>query len=450
MCADVGEFVSGSGSVEALNDRDAPLMSSSLLRNVIAVASGTAAGQVVVFAFSPLITRIYSPETFGLQGVFLSLIGILSPAIALRYPMAIVVASDEAEATRISSLAVLIAFGLSTLLGLVLLVAREPVLTMLGAEALGPLVWFLPLALFCVALQDVADFRAARLGSFRLVGIVTVFQAFLTNLARVLGGLAAPVAGTLVAVTSISPVVQVALLTLGTRGRRPEGPTMRWSERLALLYRHRDFPLYRVPNDVLNAASQSVPVILLAALFSPAAAGLYTLTRSAVNLPSNVIGTAVGNVLYARFAELARAGRPLMPMLLRSTLALLALAPVIVGAAWFAPPVFAALFGEEWREAGHYARWMALWVAIGIVNVPTTRIIPVIRRQKLSLLFNIVLLAVRIISVVAAAYLSDDALTAVMWFSISSTAMLVLAILVFTHCTGRFDRVSAIHETQNE
>jgi len=57
-----------------------------LLRNVFAVASGTAAAQVVVFAFSPLITRIYSPEVFGLQGVFLSLIGILSPVIALRYP----------------------------------------------------------------------------------------------------------------------------------------------------------------------------------------------------------------------------------------------------------------------------------------------------------------------------------------------------------------------------
>ncbi len=234
------------------------LSSSSLLKNVMAVASGTAAGQVVVLAFSPLITRIYSPETFGLQGVFLSLISILSPAIALRYPMAIVVASDEAEAARLSRLAVMIAFGLSILLGLVLLFADTQILTLLGAEALGAMIWFLPLALFCVALQDVADFRAARLGSFRLVAIVTVVQAFLTNLARVLGGLAAPVAGTLVAVTAIAPAVQSALLTFGNRRRRTPVPPMDPGEALTLLRRHRDFPLYRVPTDMMNAFAQVV------------------------------------------------------------------------------------------------------------------------------------------------------------------------------------------------
>lgn len=90
--------------------------SSSLLRNISAVACGTAAGQVVVFAFSPLITRIYGPEAFGLQGVFLALISILSPAIALRYPMAIVVAETDGEFRHIARLAVRVAFGLSTLL----------------------------------------------------------------------------------------------------------------------------------------------------------------------------------------------------------------------------------------------------------------------------------------------------------------------------------------------
>ena len=425
------------------------LRTSSLLRNVMAVASGTAAGQVVVFAFSPLITRIYSPETFGLQGVFLSLISILSPAIALRYPMAIVVAETDTEARHLGRLSVLLAFGLSVLLGLVLLLGQGAVLALLGAEALGMLVWFLPLALFCVALQDVADYHAARAGRFRLVGIVTVVQAFVTNLARVLGGLVAPVAGVLVAVTSIAPSVQAALLGYGNRPPKP-APRLPRAEAMALLRKHRDFPLYRVPTDVLNAASQSVPVILLAALFSPAAAGLYTLTRSVLNLPSNVIGAAVGNVIYARFAELARDRHPLMPLLLRATLALLALAPVIIGLAWFAPPVFAALFGEEWREAGYYARWMALWVAMMIANVPTSRIVPVIGRQRLSLLFNIALLAVRVASVTIAGGYSDDALFAVMCFSVSSVVMIILSVLMFFQCVRTFDRKSASEESRDD
>src|SRR5690606_28100454 len=117
------------------------LKASALLRNVFAVASGTAAGQAVAFAFSPLITRIYSPDVFGLQGVFLSLVSILTPVIALRYPMAIIVADDDREARLIGQLSMRISFVLSCLLGLVLLIAQGPLFTRLGAEALGELIW---------------------------------------------------------------------------------------------------------------------------------------------------------------------------------------------------------------------------------------------------------------------------------------------------------------------
>lgn len=423
------------------------LKSSPLLRNVMAVASGTAAGQAVVFAFSPLITRIYSPESFGLQGVFLSLISILSPAIALRYPMAIVVAGSDAEAKYISRISVIIAFALSVFLGFVLLIAKEPLLMILGAEALGPLIFFLPLALFCVALQDISNFGAARERMFRLVGIVTAIQAFLSNIARVFGGLISPVAETLLLVTSFSPAVQAALLKLGRQKCVTFKSNVNFREAFDLLRRYSDFPLFRVPTDMLNAASQSIPVILLAALFSPIAAGLYTLTRSVLNLPSNVIGAAVGNVIYARFAEMSREGQPLLPLLMRTTMALMTLAPIIIGISYFAPPVFSFLFGEDWREAGHYAQWMSLWLGVSIANVPAIRIAPVIHAQKILLIANVVVLAMRFICIYLVYLMGGDASLAVSVFSVVSLVSnvgIVIAILYATSAHDEFRSKSGI------
>jgi len=416
------------------------LNSSSLVRNIALVTSGAAAGQVIAFAFSPLITRIYSPEVFGVQGVFLSLLSILSPVIALRYPMAIVIAKDEDDAHRLGRLSLLIALAISSLLVLVLAVAQPSVSALLRVEALGKLIWFLPLALFCVALADVLAYRTSRLELFRLVAKVTAAQAFLTNLARVLVGVYVPVAASLVAVTSLAPSVQAFLLMRGTQNREYTAPPLHRSDTVALLKEHRDFPLFRMPTDVLNSASQSVPVILLAALFSPAVAGLYTLTRSVLNLPSNIIGAAIRAPLYARFAELARNGNALTPLLLRASASLLALVPVIVSLAWFAPSVFAFVFGEEWREAGSYARWMSLWLAVGIANVPVTNVLPVIGGQSLLLVFNILLLAVRLFSILGVYWLSGSALMAVAWFSVISAIALILANIVFTGYTIRFDR----------
>jgi len=39
---------------------------SALVRNVALVGSGTAGAQAITMAFSPVITRIYGPEAFGL------------------------------------------------------------------------------------------------------------------------------------------------------------------------------------------------------------------------------------------------------------------------------------------------------------------------------------------------------------------------------------------------
>lgn len=416
------------------------LLRSPLLRNLAAVTSGTAAAQVIVLAFSPLITRIYTPEAFGIQGVFLGAVSICAPIVALRYPMAIVVAESEAEVRGLVRLCIGLAGIVSGLAALLLLGFREPFAILMGIEELGLLVWFLPVALFFTALQDVMDFRAARYGVFRLIGVVAVAQSFLTNLARVLGGLVTPAAIMLVAVSALAPFMQAVLLRVGIGKHLRTMPSPASPSGVNLLKAHSDFPLYRMPTDVLNAASQSVPVILLAALFSPAAAGLYTLTRSVLNLPSNLIGNAMGNVLYVRFAELAREGKALAPLLLKTTAALSALAPAIVGAAWFSPAIFAFVFGEEWREAGYYARWMSLWIAMMIINVPVTRSIPVIGRQNLLLGFNLLLLIVRSLSILGAYSLSGSALTAIVWFSVSSSIMIALSILAFTWCVVDFDR----------
>ena len=79
----------------------ARLRSSPLIGNLAKVTSGTIAAQAIMFAFSPIITRLYGPEAFGIQGVFLSLVAILSPAIALSYPMAIIEENSDENARRL-------------------------------------------------------------------------------------------------------------------------------------------------------------------------------------------------------------------------------------------------------------------------------------------------------------------------------------------------------------
>ncbi|WP_081647694.1 lipopolysaccharide biosynthesis protein [Pseudorhodobacter ferrugineus] len=407
-------------------------LSSPLLRNVFAVASGTALAQVIVFAFSPLITRIYSPEVFGLQGVFMSLVSILSPVISLRYPMAIVTAETEDEMLQLARLSLIVTAVLSCALGLLLVAGGAPLAAVFGAEGLGLLIYLLPVATCFVAIQDVADYRAARLGAFRLVGKVTAIVAFVTSLAKVLSGLAAPVAATLIVFNGLAPAFKAALLQRGTKSLPVRVPRLGRAKMFTLLKKYRDFPIYRAPTDLLNAVSQALPVILLAALFSPLVAGFFVLARSVTNLPMNVLGVAIGNVLYAKFADMERSKQPLFPLVFKITVVLLCVpGTALAAAALFFPALFSFVFGEVWRASGEYAMWMSLWLICMLVNIPTVRALPVIQRQGLHLVFNIVIFGAGGMSFLAGYMIEQTPLAAVIWFSIGTASALVIQIITY-------------------
>lgn len=423
------------------------LISSPVVRNIAAVASGTVIAQGVVLSFSPIITRIYSPETFGVQGIFLALISVLSPVVALRYPMAIVVAKDDEEARRIGHLAILIAFGMSVLLSLALFANGNSLMRLFGAEALGSLIWLLPVALFFVALQDVAEYRAARLGVFRVVAITTVLQAVLTNLARVVGGIIAPIAATLVAVTTIAPFVHSVLLKVAMSKKITSSTlSSSWAESTRLLIEYCDFPRFRAPTDLLGAMAQTSPVFLLSTLFSPKEAGLYVLARSVVNLPMNIVGSAVGNVYYSRLADLHRDRRSLFSFTVKATvMQFLIPGSMTLAVALFFPDLFSLIFGEPWRPAGEFAQWMSLWIVCMVGNIPSVRALPVIGLQKMHLMFNVMLMIGGALSILMANLIWGSAYEAVACFSIVTVVIYISQILTYLWRIRAFDIRMGFH-----
>src|SRR5690625_1030347 len=79
-----------------------------LVRNVILLASETAMTQVIVMILSPIITRLYGPEAFGLMGTFMAVVSIVAPIAALTYPIAIVLPKRDQDAKGLIRLSLVI------------------------------------------------------------------------------------------------------------------------------------------------------------------------------------------------------------------------------------------------------------------------------------------------------------------------------------------------------
>ncbi len=70
----------------------------SFLHNIAVLATGTALAQIIPLLASPILTRLYSPEAFGLFAVFIAIIMSISPAVMGSYELAIVLPKRDKTA----------------------------------------------------------------------------------------------------------------------------------------------------------------------------------------------------------------------------------------------------------------------------------------------------------------------------------------------------------------
>jgi O-antigen/teichoic acid export membrane protein len=92
------------------------------------------------------------------------------------------------------------------------------------------------------------------------------------------------------------------------------------------------------------------------------------------------------------------------------------------------PSLFSFLFGQQWYEAGQYARWLIPWGVSSFCNAPCQIAAQVLRLQKLLLNFEIVIFFSRSLVFLIALKLFSP-VTAIAAWSVTSALMNTLQII---------------------
>ncbi|WP_024330012.1 lipopolysaccharide biosynthesis protein [Thioalkalivibrio sp. ALR17-21] len=392
-------------------------------RNVAVVASGTAGAQVITMAFAPFITRIYGPEAFGLLGTFMAIVAVAVPVAALAYPIAIVLPREDRDALGLVRLSAILSFAVALLAAAALWAGGDWLTATLGAEAVAGFLFLIPVAMLFAAWMQIAQQWLIRKKEFGVVARSAVAHSLILNSAKSGIGWLHPVGAVLIVLATLGQALHAGLLFIGAR-RRYQGSTAEREEGSQtplkeLAHRHRDFPLYRAPQNFINAASQSLPVLMLAAFFGPAAAGFYTLGKMVMGMPSNLLGKAVTDVFYPRITEAAHNGENLAQHIVRATGALLAVGVVPFGLViLFGPWLFSLVFGGDWAVAGEYARWLALFFLFNFINKPSVAAVPVLGIQRGLLVYELFSTGGKALGLVAGFYWFGSDIWAVALFSV--------------------------------
>jgi O-antigen/teichoic acid export membrane protein len=408
---------------------------SPFIKNVMALASGSVVAQLIGMTCSPILTRIYGPEAFGLQNVFLSFSNILILIAALGYPGAIVLPKGNDEARQLVKLAISIAASFCLLLTFINLFWGEAVLRWIGAEKVGALALLLPVATICGVAFGVQSQWIIRQKKFAVLSIGAIGIAVVQSLSKFALWFAEPTALSLIISNIFATIVVGSTIFFAVSRRIPSNDKELRATRInisiwSVAKAHRDFPIWRTPQDLINALSQSVPLLLLAHYYGAGAAGHYGLATSILIIPSTLIGNAIAQVIYPELSKRHHEGLSVTPTIRRAMVIMVAtgtLPFLIIATA--GPTIFATVFGSEWRDAGLYAQLLVPFFFMQFMNRPAVAAIPVLRIQAGLFVYEIGSTTIKFAAMWIAFLLFKNQQAAIAAFSGAGAAAYALLIL---------------------
>lgn len=409
---------------------------SDFFRNVATLILGTSIAQLLPILISPILTRAYTPEEFGVFALFTTLGTILGTIATGRYELAIMLPKAEHKSLSVAVLSI----GLTAIMTLTFVTVfygfKGDIAHLLQNDAIMSWLIFVPIFVFLYGFYQNINYWHNRHARFKILALSRVFQSTITSVIQLISGIFHFGVGGLISGLIIGQFSSVFVLVLSRRNK--------WIIHINKLHLRRilfegkkyiKFPLIDGPTSLLNVLSAQLPNVLFAILFSPATAGFYFLTQRVLQAPVTLISGAFLDVFKQKAGEeFQRYGHA--RNIYKKTIKVLLLISVIPSIIAFIilPDLFSLFFGKTWHEAGIFAQILMPAIFMRFIVSPLSFIIYIAQKQK----WNLICMIILCVGVGGSLFLSKDATDAIKGISTSYVIYYLLHLFISMKLAGFF------------
>lgn len=362
-------------------------------RNITLLVSGSAFAQALNFVFSPVLTRLYTPDEYGLVSIFTAVLGSLSFIGSLNYELAIPIADDDDDAVNILLLSLMVLITTVSLINILLIFFKIQILSFLKAEELIKFFYFVPIALFLIGVYNILTQWAYRKKNFTSLTKTKVSQSVAQNIISIIFAVGGK--GSIGLLIGKIVGQSAGISTLFSSLFKSEKNSIRstnFHKIISLSKRYKEFPFFTTPRRYLGDVSISLPILFLTSFFGKEIVGWFGLANSVMQIPMSLIGNAISNVYYAECATLKRSNPKKILSLsnkLLKTLMIIGGVPLLIMLV-IGPQLFSFVFGIEWMNSGKFAQLLVFSVFFRFVFKPISNIFDIFEKQRVSFWINVV------------------------------------------------------------
>lgn len=397
-------------------------------KSVLALVGGTTLAQALSFLFSPIQTRLFSPEVFGELSVFTSITGIVGVIICLRYELAIILPKKDDEGFALLKLSWMFAAIIAGVSLIVFGFWGKQIYTRFNAPALASYWYYVPITLLLTGIIQAANYWLTRRRQFTVLSCNKVLPVLAANLVSIgLGfagnrALGARLFSALVG-NIVNIVVLASVLVPDMRVKREQQ-----FRKVELVGKYRNFLLYDIWSALINNLAWMIVPILMNSYYGSYAAGQYSIGLRVIQLPVSIIGASIGQV-FIKTANEKKYTKNLYHYSLEVIKKLfLYTVPFGLILILFGRYIFSIVFGSQWELAGMYSQILAPWAIVWFISSPISAIYTILQKQNISLITSSLNLISRIFSLYLGKYFNNDIIGI---FLFSSSGIIINSISLY-------------------
>jgi O-antigen/teichoic acid export membrane protein len=353
------------------------------LKHAGKLVGATFISQVVLIMSSLIITRLYTPEDFGILAIFTSLVAQIIVCASFRYEWAIPLPEDDRVATDLLLLCLIITAGIAPLIAIGVIFAGHPIALWLNAPALEPFLWLLPIVVLFGGWYQSLNYWSLRQKAFGLLAQTKIAQTFWTLGSQISIGFVSPgPLGLLVGAAFNQMAGSGSQALFFWQNYQSKIQDFSGSRLIKISRKYSKFATLSVGSSIVEAMSLAAPALLIAVLYDAQAAGLFALAQRVTSIPANLVGKSMSQVFLAHASELIRDDpQELKRLFGRTGIFLFTISLFLSLGLFFSPWVFPLAFGDRWQEAGIMAQY-TIPMFVGSMTIGSLTILEWLDKQK--------------------------------------------------------------------
>ncbi len=362
----------------------------SFVQNLTLISSSKSVVFVVGFLFTPILTRVYGPEAYGLFAQFNAYLVVLSSLMTLGLNTALVVPKSEKEFIGLSQIILLTTLVVTGLFCLFLVVNSIFKWVLIVDSSYYDFLLIPALALS--GLLVVLNGWNIRKKNFRKASFLSTINVFSSKVFSLTFGV---VTGGNTLGIILAHILDLAIKCIGNNF------ILGWNrikrlfisiESFKVLKSYAKYPISVLPSQWISIWIGQLPVLFLGPYFGAVLIGQYGLSNSILYIPIQLIGQgAMGPLLLQKSIELReQGGNFFAERIFKIQVALIVSSVFVFSVMYhFSEGMFTFFFGDEWVDAGRIASILSIFFAFDLISVPSSSIMRVLRMEEYSLYLSI-------------------------------------------------------------